>query len=152
VEKLSTNRTWSRNTRRPAVIAWLHLLRIVRRTERAAAEELRRWDLSYAQFDVIAQLGAAEGITQQELARNLLVTQGNITQLLDKLEARGLVRRCPVGRTNQLVLTDAGRELWAAVVPAHEDWQAARFAGLTREEQRELMLLLGKLERAQREA
>lgn len=150
MEKLSNNRTWSRNTRRPAVIAWLHLLRIVRRTERAAAEELRRWDLSYAQFDVIAQLGAAEGITQQELARRLLVTQGNITQLLDKLEARGLVRRCPVGRTNRLVLTDAGRELWAAVVPAHEDWQAARFAGLTCEEQRELMRLLGKLERSQR--
>jgi DNA-binding MarR family transcriptional regulator len=136
--------------RRPSVLAWLYMLRITRRGARAAAEQLATWELSYAQFDVLAQIGASEGMSQQELAQRLLVTQGNITQLLDKLEQRGLVRRCPVGRTNKLVLTDAGRGLYAQVVPAHEDWQADRFAGLSLDEQRTLLQLLTKLDRAQR--
>jgi DNA-binding MarR family transcriptional regulator len=140
-----------RGLRRASVLAWLHILRVARRGERAAAQHLRAWDLSYAQFDIIAQVGAHEGISQQELAHKLLVTQGNITQLLDKLERRGLVLRCPEGRTNALVLTDAGRALFAAVVPVHEDWQAARFVGLAPDEQAQLLRLLAKLDRAQRE-
>lgn len=139
-----------RNLRQVSVLAWLHLLRIARRSERAAAQHLRAWDLSYAQFDIIAQVGAHEGISQQELAHKLLVTQGNITQLLDKLERRSLVLRCPEGRTNALVLTEAGHTLFAAVVPAHEDWQAARFASLNADEQDQLLRLLTKLDRAQR--
>lgn len=140
-----------RGLRRASVLAWLHILRIARRGERAAAQQLREWNLSYAQFDIIAQVGAHEGISQQELAHKLLVTQGNITQLLDKLERRGLVLRRPEGRTNALVLTDVGRALFAAAVPAHEDWQAARFVGLSADEQELLLRLLAKLDRAQRE-
>lgn len=137
--------------RRPGLLAWLHLLRIARRTERAATQQIQAAGISYAQFDVLAQLGAGEGITQQELARRLLVTQGNITQLLDKMERSGLVRRSPSGRSNQLFLTDEGRRIYDAVVPAHEDWQVARMSALTPEEQRELLRLLAKLDRAQRE-
>jgi DNA-binding MarR family transcriptional regulator len=133
------------------VLAWLHILRIARRGERAAAQHLRAWELSFAQFDIIAQVGAHEGISQQELAHKLLVTQGNVTQLLDKLERRGLVLRCPEGRTNALVLTDTGRALFAEVVPAHEQWQATRFAGLAPDEQDQLLRLLAKLDRAQRD-
>jgi DNA-binding MarR family transcriptional regulator len=126
------------------------MLRITRRAERGAAQQLKEWDLSYAQFDVIAQIGASTGISQQALAQRLLVTQGNITQLLDKLERRGLVRRCPEGRTNRLVLTDAGQQVYDAAVPAHEDWQNTRFEGLSTQEQYELLRLLAKLDRSQR--
>jgi DNA-binding MarR family transcriptional regulator len=139
-----------RSLRRPSLLAWLHLLRITRRAERMAAEQLREWELSYAQFDVIAQLGGSEGMTQQELARRLLVTEGNVTQLLDKLERRSLVRRCPEGRTKRVILTPEGRSLFAEAVPAHEEWQAARFAALSDAEQRELLRLLKRLDRAQR--
>lgn len=126
------------------------MLRITRRDQRAAARHLGQWDLSYAQFDALAQIGAQEGISQHELADRLLVTQGNITQLLDKLERRGLVRRCPEGRTNRLVLTDDGRALFAAVVPAHEDWQQARLDALSAADQRELLRILSLLDRSQR--
>jgi DNA-binding MarR family transcriptional regulator len=139
-----------RSLRRPGVLAWLYILRITRRAERAAAQQLKEWDLSYAQFDVIAQIGASTGISQQALAQRLLVTQGNITQLLDKLERHGLVRRCPEGRTNRLVLTEAGRQMYDIAVPAHEDWQHARFEVLSTQEQYELLRLLAKLDRSQR--
>jgi DNA-binding MarR family transcriptional regulator len=89
-------------------------------------------------------------MTQHELAARLLVTQGNITQLLDRLERRGLLRRCPEGRIKRLALTDQGRRLSAEVVPAQERFQALQFAALSPEEQQRLLALLRTLQRAQR--
>lgn len=149
----SSHRTAYRSSlRRPGLLAWIHLLRIARRGERAAMQQLREWDLSVAQFDVIAQLGASEGMTQQELGQRLFVTPGNITQLLDKLEARGLLRRYPEGKFKRLELTDAGRTLFDSVVPAHEEWLACQMDVLSPADQRELLRLLGQLDRAQRDA
>src|SRR5690348_2998284 len=91
--------------RRVSLVTWLRLLRIMHRNEQAAAEHLREWNLTHAQFDVLAQLGSVgDRITQSDLAERLLVTQGNITQLLDRMEQRGLVQRCPEGRSNLLSL------------------------------------------------
>jgi DNA-binding MarR family transcriptional regulator len=87
---------------------------------------------------------------QNELAQRLLVTQGNVTQLLDKMEKRGLLQRHIEGRCNRLSLTEEGRALFDTVVPAIEDVVAQQFAGLSEEEQRELQRLLAKLERSQR--
>jgi DNA-binding MarR family transcriptional regulator len=131
----------------PAVLAWVRLARVVRRVERELARWLEPWGLSTAQFDALAQIGAAEGLTQQELAAALLVTKGNVSQLLARLEARGLVRRHQEGRTLRLALTDAGRRCRDAVVPAHEAWLAARFAALTPEELAALRATLRKLDR-----
>ena len=134
--------------RRLGVALWTRLARSYGRNIRLAEGRLRGWDLSVAQFDVLAQVGAHEGITQQALAQRLLVTQGNITQLLDKLERRGLIRRCPDGRLKRLALTEQGWRLRERVVPGQEQFQAEQFAALTPEEQRLLLALLRKLQRA----
>ncbi|HEX5502102.1 MAG TPA: MarR family transcriptional regulator [Thermomicrobiales bacterium] len=131
-----------------AVLAWVRLARVARRVERDLGRWLAPWGLSTAQFDALAQIGAAEGLTQQELAAALLVTKGNISQLLDRMEARGLIRRRQEGRAVRLALTDAGRRCRDEVVPAHEAWLAARFAALTPEEVARLRALLRKLDRA----
>lgn len=139
-----------RNTRlrRPSLLSWLRLMRIHARIQHETAARLA--ELSTAQFDVLAQVGAAEGISQHDLARHLFVTQGNITQLLDKMEARGWIQRVPDGRAKRLYLTAAGRDLFDSVVPPHEDFIAGRFEILTPDEQRQLLRLLSKLDRAQR--
>lgn len=137
--------------RRMGVALWARLARIYGRNIRLAEGRLRDEGLSVAQFDVLAHVGAHEGITQQELAQRLLVTQGAITQLLDRLERRGVIRRCPDGRINRLVLTEEGRRLRDSVVPRQEQFQAEQFAALTPDEQRQLLALLGKLQRSQRE-
>lgn len=135
-------------TRRPGVLAWLRMLRFMRQSDRRGSQHLQQWDLSLAQFDVLAQVGAHDGIAQQDLAERLLVTQGNITQLIDRLEQRGLVRRCPAGRSKHLRLTEAGRAIFAAAVPAQEDLIAEQFASLTDDEQHTLLRLLTRLTRA----
>jgi DNA-binding MarR family transcriptional regulator len=139
-----------RSLRRASVLNWLRMMRLTGRIMRRSAEHLAHYGLSNAQFDVLAQVGAHEGITQAELAQRLLVTQGNITQLVDSMERAGLVRRVREGRAKRLYLTDAGRERFAASVPAQEDFIARQFDALTREEQGEFLRLLGKLERGLR--
>src|SRR5215204_7258709 len=134
--------------RRPALLGWLRLMRVYQKVDRASAEHLRGWGFSVAQFDVLAHVGGAEGMTQQELADSLLVTKGNVCQLVDKLEDRGLISRLHQGRANRLFLTDEGRRLFEQVVPAHEIAIAERFSVLSIEEQAWLYELLRKFDRA----
>lgn len=146
----SDQRTDTARQRRLGVALWTRLAQVYGGNIRLTERRLRATGLSAAQFDALAQIGAHEGMTQRELARRLLVTQGAITQLLDKLEQRGLIRRCPDGRIKRLVLTDAGRSLRDSVVPGQEQFQAEQFAALTTAEQLTLLALLSKLQRAQR--
>jgi DNA-binding MarR family transcriptional regulator len=131
----------------PQVVAWLRLARVYHRTLRAMAEALAAWGLTPAQFDVLAQVGAAEGRSQQALADALVTTKGNLCQLLDRLEAAGLLRRVGAGRVNRLYLTPAGRRLWSEVVPAHEAWIADRLRALSAEELAALLRALRRLDR-----
>jgi DNA-binding MarR family transcriptional regulator len=137
-----------RDIKRASLLAWFRLARSFQLIDRATADHLKEYNLSVAQFDVLAQVGAAEGITQQRLADALLVTKGNVCQLLDRMEARNLVERRPAetGRAKHLYLTDEGRKLNRTVVPAQENLIDTLFEPLSREEQAELAKLLRKLE------
>lgn len=137
-----------RSTRRPAVVAWMRLARVYQRIDRTSAAFFRRWDLSVAQFDVLARLRAHEGMTQQQLADKLLVTKGNVSQLLAKMERRGFLCRVQEGRAYRLYLTPAGRAVADAAVPAQEDEIAGRFAALSAEDQERLLGLLRRLDRS----
>jgi DNA-binding MarR family transcriptional regulator len=131
-----------------AVPAWVRLARVFHKIDHALVTQLREHGLTLAQFDVLAHVGAAEGLTQQELARRLLVTKGNITQLLDRLAETGLIERRQEGRCNRLSLTAAGRQLYESVVPQHEAEIARLLAPLPTEDQRALAFLLRRLDNA----
>jgi MarR family 2-MHQ and catechol resistance regulon transcriptional repressor len=135
--------------RRVEVLVWLRLMRVQQKLERVAAGHLRRWELSVPCFDVLTHVGGAEGITQQELAAARLTTKGNLSQLLDHMERDGLVRRGRDGRVKRVYLTDAGRQLFAEIVPDHEALLAAQLrATLTTEEIDRLLGLLRTLDHA----
>src|SRR5215213_632159 len=136
--------------RRPdvSVRAWLRLARVFQKVEQAALDDIRGEGLSMGQFDVLAQVGAAEGSTQQQIADALLVTKSNVCQLLDRMERAGLVERQQHGRTNLLHLTEDGRRLYDRVVPAHERRLAEHLSGLTPEEQAIVLGLLRKVDQS----
>jgi DNA-binding MarR family transcriptional regulator len=136
----------SRQVRTPGLLAWWRLARVFQKVDRASTESLRCRQLSPAQVDVLAKVGSAEGISQQELANALLVTKGNVCQLLDKMEGSGLLERRPDGRVNRLFLTDQGRRVHDEVVPKHEAMLAQRFSTLSEADQRELLRLLRQLD------
>ena len=133
--------------RRPSVLGWMRLARVFKKVDAFSARRFREKGLSVAQFDVLAQVGSAEGITQQELADRLLVTKGNVAQVLNGMEGRGWISRRQEGRSNRLYLTDAGRGLFDEVVPAQEQFIAGSFSALSLSEQRMLLGLLRKLDR-----
>ena len=134
--------------RRPSVLAWLRMWRVVQKVERATAEHLRAYGLNYAQFDVLAHVGAAEGCRQKELGASLLVTKGNVSHLVAQMERRGLISRRQEGRTNRLYLTEEGRRLFEEVVPAHEDLVHRLMSALPEGEQARLHELLRELDRS----
>jgi DNA-binding MarR family transcriptional regulator len=134
--------------RNPAVLAWLRLARVFQKVDRLSHEKFRCRALSMAQFDVLATVGTLDGPTQQELADALLVTKGNVCQILDRMETSGLLVRQQEGRSNRLFLTDAGKSLFSVAVPEHEHVIDQAFHGLTPEEQGQLLALLRKLDRS----
>lgn len=128
------------------MLAWLRLARVFQKITARSERFFRTQGLSTAQFDVIAQVGATGGITQQQLADALLVTKGNISQLLTRLEHDGLLTRRQEGRSNCLFLTERGQALYTQVVPRQEALVAELLQPLTPDEQRELLRLLRKLD------
>lgn len=132
--------------RQPAVLAWLRLARVFQKIDTHSERFFRTHELNTAQFDVLAQVGSARGMTQQELADALLVTKGNISQLLSKLEQAGMIRREQIGRTNCLSLTEQGQALFDVVVPQQEALIADLLTPLSIDEQHELLRLLRKLD------
>lgn len=131
-----------------AVLAWLRLMRVYHKMDRRSAELMKGWNLSVSRFDVLNHAGRPEGRTQQELADALMVTKGNVCQVLDGMEAEGLLYRRRSGRTNHIYLTDKGRDLRGMLLPAQEEEITRAFSALTSDEQDTLLRLLGKLDRS----
>lgn len=129
------------------VRAWVRIMRIYNRIDRRSAAGMRAWDLTPARFDVINHAGLNEGATQQELADALLVTKGNVTQLLDSLERDGLIRRDKCGRMKRVYLTETGREVRERAMASHVDLISKAMHTLSPDEQQTLVNLLRKLER-----
>jgi DNA-binding MarR family transcriptional regulator len=75
-------------------------------------------------FDILIRLARSEGgeLRMSELAMQASLTPSGLTRAVDRLQQQGLVdrRTCPEDRRGSFaVLTDAGRELMARVLPEH---------------------------------
>jgi DNA-binding MarR family transcriptional regulator len=105
----------------PRYEALIELLRTAENLWNASRVFFARWDLSPSQFNVINLLhDQPEGCSQIELSRQLIMHRSNITGLVDRLEARGLVQRqdSPTDRRAfNVVLTTAGHKLIQQIRP-----------------------------------
>ncbi|AWB43581.1 MarR family transcriptional regulator [Paenibacillus sp. CAA11] len=131
---------------RLGTLIWFRLSRFYNQSIRRTSQHLKQWELSAAQFDALNQIGANKRLTQQELADKLLVTKGNITQLLSRMEELGWVRRDQEWKTKYVSLTPQGQELLASCAPQQEQLQAEQFSALSREEKKQLLALLRKIQ------
>lgn len=132
---------------------WLRLLSCTNRIEERIRQRLRaRFDITLPRFDLMAQLEREkQGLTMGELSRRMMVTGGNITNVVDQLESEGLVRRHPQPgdrRAYLVSLTAAGRKSFALMAGEHEDWVIALLSPLSATEQAQLHKLLGTLKSA----
>jgi DNA-binding MarR family transcriptional regulator len=136
---------------------WLRLLTCTNLVEAEVRRRLRTtFGLTLPRFDLMAQLERApEGLTLGELSRRLMVSNGNVTGLVERLAEAGQVERVPHPVDRRVVhvrLTEAGRAAFAGMARAHANWVGALFGGLSAEEVRTLLRLLGRLKQSVREA
>lgn len=134
-----------------ALRLWLRLLDcsgLVEKIVRARLAE--RFDTTLPRFDVLAALERApEGLQLGELSRWLKVSNGNVTHVISRLVAEGLVDRTvdpSDGRVFRVSLTPAGCAAFAEMASAHEAWIIGLFAGVGPDDQAALLALLTRLQ------
>lgn len=115
---------------------WIRLLGVTRAAESHLREHLRvKHGTTLPRFDVMAALWRRQGgVTMSELSRMLLVSNGNATTVVDRLEADGFVRRTPSEedrRTVFVALTPEGLAEFEGLAAGHEAEVGKVFAGVS---------------------
>jgi DNA-binding MarR family transcriptional regulator len=129
---------------------WLRLLTCANLIESRVRAGLREdFAITLPRFDLLAQLDRApDGLTMGELSDRLMVSNGNITGLVERLASESLIARAPAPgdrRRSRVKLTPAGKRAFDGMTPTHERWIDDLLAGLTRAEMADLLGLLAKL-------
>ena len=135
-----------------SVRLWLRLLTCTGMIEaRIRRSLMERFETTLPRFDLMAQLDRVpDGLKMSELSRRMMVTGGNVTGIVDLLEAQKLVLREPDRadrRALRVKLTAAGVREFRLMATEHERWVIEMFDELSHREKSELTRLLGKLKR-----
>ena len=133
---------------------WLRLLTCTNLIESRVRGRLREnFASTLPRFDMLAQLDMAaresrEGLTMGELARRLLVSNGNLTGLTTRLVKEGLVTRTRSShdrRAQRVRLTAAGKRAFDAMAADHRRWIESMFGDMDGAESKQLYELMGRL-------
>ncbi|NTJ07331.1 MarR family winged helix-turn-helix transcriptional regulator [Rhizobium lusitanum] len=98
----------------PRFRSWIAVARACQLMQQSLGRALAHLDIKPPHLDILINLFRFEGISQQELARKLLVGRSNMSMLLPQMENRGLIERRgdkQDKRVLRLHLTEAGRRV-----------------------------------------
>ena len=128
---------------------WLRLLTCTNLIEDEIRRRLReRFDVTLPRFDLMAQLDKApDGMTLSDISKRMMVSNGNVTGLVERLVESGHLdrRTSETDRRVQVIrLTRAGRAEFRKMAAEHELWIASIFGDLSAKDVQDLMRLLGK--------
>jgi DNA-binding MarR family transcriptional regulator len=124
------------------------LARCYQAFESYSSRHVRSMGLTTPQFDIIATLGNTAGMTFKELGEKTLITKGTLTGVVDRLEAKKLVRRVALpadGRCQVVQLTAKGEAVFAEAFPEHLAYISKVFEGIAPEELRQAQDTLKRL-------
>ncbi|MBX2829940.1 MAG: MarR family transcriptional regulator [Rhodospirillales bacterium] len=116
--------------------AWLQILKVSRKIEGELREKMRlEFGSTLPRFDVLAALyRERDGMRMSELSKSLMVSNGNVTGIVDRLVAEGLIVRVPVEndrRASIVRLTKEGEKDFAERALVHESWVSELFSDLS---------------------
>lgn len=153
LDELGTQTPESNRRSKQDLRLWLRMLACTNLIERDVRDRLRRgFRVTLPRFDFLAVLYRVdESLTMGELSHHLMVSNGNITALAERLEAEGLIKRTPWPRdrrTLHVALTEQGASEFERMASEHEAWVADLFSGMNDEEVDALWRLLGTLKHA----
>ncbi|WP_307467660.1 MarR family winged helix-turn-helix transcriptional regulator [Paenibacillus harenae] len=113
-----------------------------------ADRDIRKNGLNRTEFGVLELLYHKGAQPIQQIGTKVLMSSGNITYVVDKLEKKQFVKRNTSARDRRLILaeiTEAGRQFIDEVFPQHTKVIEQASAGLTAEEKKLASQLLKKL-------
>ncbi len=130
--------------------SWLRLLSCSTMIEKAVKARLKtEFCTTLPRFDVLAALERTDaGMTMSELSAHLLVSNGNVTGIVQRLVEDGFVVKAVTEndrRTQRVMLTRKGQNRFAKMTTAHERWIDAMFNDLPPANLRKLYDGLGEL-------
>ena len=133
---------------RSSVRVWLRLLSCTMAIEKEVQRRFAERGMTLPRFDVLAALDRHGEMNMGALSQSLLVSNGNVTQLVQKLVRDGLVemRKLPTDRRTSIVkLTDEGHVVFNRLARAHQDWIDQMVGGLDYTQRERLYVALGVL-------
>lgn len=126
------------------------LVRSYQAFEAFSSSHIRAVGLTPAQFDIVATLGNTAGMSFKDLGERTLITKGTLTGVVDRLEARQLVRRVASEtdrRSQNVQLTGEGEALFQRIFPEHLAHLRLAFGRLEPADLAQLEILLRRLRR-----
>ena len=134
---------------------WLRLLSATTLISAEIRRNLRRsFNVTLPQFDLLAQLEREpNGLRLGELSQRMMVTNGNVTGLVDKLVEQGFVVREPSPddrRAMNARMTNAGASMFGVMAKANEEWMIALLSEVPAETRKALMRDLDIVKRSVR--
>jgi DNA-binding MarR family transcriptional regulator len=111
-------------------------------------ELLDELGLYRGQPSTLRALWASDGVTHSALAHSLNKSPATITKTVKRMERAGFVERKPDPRDERLsrvYLTDAGRDVQAAVEEVWRSFEEQAFAGFSEEEMAALRSMLQRV-------
>lgn len=113
-----------------------------------ATRDHRRYGLNPTEFGILELLYHKGPMPLQQIGEKILISSGNITYSVDKLEQKHLLARRPAQNDRRVIfaeLTEEGTALLKDIFPQHAEVLRAATAGLTSEEKAQAITLLKKL-------
>ena len=132
---------------------WLRLLACESIIEQTVRARLRKnFAVTLPQFDILSELERAdEPLTMSQLSQELMVSNGNVTGVIDRLERDSYVRReasATDRRVQYIALTDRGLAAFKEMAQAHEQWITELFADMSTSEIKNLLAVLGQAKKS----
>jgi MarR family 2-MHQ and catechol resistance regulon transcriptional repressor len=113
-----------------------------------ADRDIRRYGLNRTEFGVLELLYHKGSQPLQQIGGKVLMSSGNITYVIDKLEQKNFVKRRASTEDRRLIfaeITDAGKGLMEDAFPKHADIIDQAVNGLSPDEKKAVSQLLKKL-------
>jgi DNA-binding MarR family transcriptional regulator len=117
----------------PQIEAYRLFLKLHRLFQELNREEFRPYDLSTPQYAILFH-ASEEGVPLSTICHEILADNSNLTRMVDRLEARGLVRRAPDRgdrRVTLVQLTPEGKALIDVLRPRHREYVEERMGALS---------------------
>ncbi len=118
---------------------WLSMIKSYRLIQSDLAAKLQsEFNLSLPQFQLLAQIAGHEnGRRMSDLADALLMSNGNITGLANRLALKGWVqiqKSASDKRVSYVKLSETGQAAFAEILKSYESWVNAHFDTLSETE------------------